>query len=95
LVISEDINWYDRGRVDQACEKRKDFFNEIYFLDMSIENPTVNDLMRFCVAPRGSETTGVIFLPDGSMIINIQHPKATNKGLINKSSTILVEGFKR
>lgn len=95
LVISEDINWYDRGRVDQASEKRKDFFNEIYFLDMSIENPTVDDLMRFCVAPRGSETTGVIFLPDGSMIINIQHPKATNKGLINKSSTILVEGFKR
>ena len=36
LIISEDINWYDRGRVDQACEKRKDFFNEIYFLDMSI-----------------------------------------------------------
>ena len=51
--------------------------------------------MRFCVAPRGSETTGVIFLPDGSMIMNIQHPKASNEGVFTKSTTIVVEGFKR
>ena len=95
LVISEDINWFDRGRVSQEAEKREDFFNEIYFLDLSIENPTVDDLMRFCVAPRGSETTGVIFLPDGSMIMNIQHPKASNEGVFTKSTTIVVEGFKR
>ena len=95
LVLSEDINWYDRGRVNKSAEERKDFFNEIYFLDLSIENPTVNDLLRFCVAPRGSETTGVIFLPDGSMVMNIQHPKYSNEGLLNKSSTIIVEGFKR
>lgn len=95
LVISEDINWFDRGRVSQEAEKREDFFNEIYFLDLSIENPTVDDLMRFCVAPRGSETTGVIFLPDGSMVMNIQHPKASNEGVFTKSTTIVVEGFKR
>lgn len=93
LVLSEDINWYDRGRVDATAEGRRDFFNEMYFLDMSIENPVVEDLMRFCVAPRGSETTGVIFLPDGSMIMNIQHPKSSNSGPLNKSSTIIVEGF--
>lgn len=93
LVISEDINWYDRGRVGAEAAARKDFFNEIYFLDMSIENPQVEDLMRFCVAPRGAETTGVIFLPDGSMIMNIQHPKSTNSSSLNKSSTIIVEGF--
>lgn len=93
LVLSEDINWYDRGRVDKAAESRKDFFNEIYFLDMSIENPVVEDLLRFCVAPRGAETTGVIFLPDGSMVMNIQHPKSTNSSALNKSCTIIVEGF--
>tara|TARA_B110000037_G_scaffold222406_1_gene297171 strand:+ start:106669 stop:108186 length:1518 start_codon:yes stop_codon:yes gene_type:complete len=93
LVLSEDINWYDRGRVDANAEGRRDFFNEIYFLDMSIENPVVEDLMRFCVAPRGAETTGVIFLPDGTMIMNIQHPKSSNSGLLNKSSTIILEGF--
>ncbi len=93
LVISEDINWYDRNRVGEDATLRKDFFNEIYFLDMTIENPKVDDLMRFCVAPRGAETTGVIFLPDGAMLMNLQHPKSSNKGDFNRSSTIIVEGF--
>ena len=69
LVISEDINWCDRGRVNEDAEENQRFINELYFLDMSIENPTVDDLMRFAVAPSGSETTGVIFLPDGTMIM--------------------------
>lgn len=93
LVISEDINWCDRGRVSEEASSKKEFYNEIYFLDMSIENPQVEDLMRFCVAPKGSETTGVIFLPDGAMIINVQHPKSSNPAPFNKSVTILVEGF--
>lgn len=95
LVISEDINWYDRGRAGEWGATNKMFVNELYFLDMSIENPTVNDLMRFCIAPNGSETTGVIFLPDGSMIMNIQHPHASNGEPWNYSLTILIEGFKK
>ena len=95
LVLSEDINWCDRGRVSKEAEEAKEFYNEIYFLDMSIVNPTVEDLMRFAVAPLGSETTGVIFLPDGSMIVNIQHPKTSNPPPFNKSCTVLVEGFKK
>jgi secreted PhoX family phosphatase len=95
LVLSEDINWCDRGRVSKDAEEAKEFYNEIYFLDMSIENPTVEDLLRFAVAPKGSETTGVIFLPDGSMIVNIQHPSGSNPAPFNKSCTVLVEGFKK
>lgn len=95
LVISEDINWYDRGRVDAAAMSRKDFFNEIYFLDLTIENPSVDDLIRFCVAPKGAETTGVIFLPNGDMIVNIQHPKSTNSSDLNRSATLIIEGFKK
>lgn len=94
LVMSEDINWYDRGRVDANAEKNRQMFNEIYFLDMSIENPGVDDLMRFCVAPKGAETTGVIFLPDGSMIINVQHPSRGNPDPFNVSTTVLVSGFR-
>ena len=61
---------------------------------MSIENPTVNDLMRFAVAPYGSETTGVIFTPDGkTMIMNIQHPDRNNPAPFNKSCTVIIEGF--
>ncbi len=95
LVISEDINNFTRGRVSKDAEAAKQYYNEIYFLDMSIEDPTVDDLMRFCVAPRGSETTGVIFLPDGSMVLNLQHPTTANPAPFNKSCTILVEGFRK
>ncbi|UKN01827.1 PhoX family protein [Paracrocinitomix mangrovi] len=95
LVISEDINGYDRGRVDALAEEDRQYYNEVYFLDMSIENPTVEDLLRFAIAPKGAETTGVIFLPDGSMIMNVQHPSPRNPAPFNVSCTVLIEGFKK
>lgn len=95
LVLSEDINWCDRGRVSKEAEVAKQFYNEVYFLDMSISNPTVDDLLRFAVAPLGSETTGVIFLPDGTMLMNVQHPKASNPEPFNRSCTVIIEGFKK
>jgi len=91
LVLSEDIIGTKKGRSGNG---EKGYYNELYFLDMSIKNPTVKDLMRFAVAPYGSETTGVIFTPDGkSMIMNIQHPDRNNPAPFNKSCTILIEGF--
>jgi len=91
LVLSEDIIGTKKGRSGNG---ENGYYNELYFLDMSIKNPTVKDLMRFAVAPYGSETTGVIFTPDGkSMIMNIQHPNRTNPAPFNKSCTILIEGF--
>ncbi|MEX1003265.1 MAG: alkaline phosphatase PhoX [Crocinitomicaceae bacterium] len=95
LVLCEDINWCDRGRVSKEAEAAKQFYNEIYFLDMSIENPTVNDLLRFAVAPVGAETTGPIFLPDGEMLVNIQHPSPSNPPPFNKSCTVIIEGFNK
>lgn len=95
MVICEDINWYDQGRAGKEGERNKQFFNEVYFLDMSIENPTVDDLMRFAVTPKGAEGTGVIFLPDGSMILNIMHPAKTNPAPFNRSCTVLIKGFKK
>jgi len=95
LVLSEDINWCDRGRVSEEAERKKEFYNEIYFLDMSIAYPTVDDLMRFAVAPKGAETTGVIFLPNGDMIVNLQHPSTSNPAPFNKSCTVLIEGFNK
>ncbi len=91
LVLSEDIIGTEKGR---SGDGESGYFNEVYFLDMSIENPTVKDLMRFAVAPYGSETTGVTFTPDGkSMIMNIQHPDVNNPAPFNKSCTIIIEGF--
>jgi secreted PhoX family phosphatase len=95
MVICEDINWYDRGRAGAEGENGKYVMNEVYFLDMSIQNPTVDDLMRFAVMPKGSEGTGAIFLPDGSMILNIMHPSAANPVPFNRSCTVLIEGFRK
>jgi secreted PhoX family phosphatase len=95
LVLSEDINWYSRGRVSSDAERKRNFVNEIYFLPVQDKPVTRDDLLRFCVAPLGAETTGVVFLPDGAMLMNIQHPSARNKSKLNKSSTIIVEGFKK
>ena len=92
-MICEDINWYDRGRAGKEGEMNKQFFNEVYFLDMSIENPTADDLLRFAVTPKGAEGTGVIFLPDGSMILNIMHPAKENPAPFNRSCTVLIQGF--
>ena len=93
LVLSEDINGNTRGRVSEEAEKAGQYYNELYFLDMSIESPTVDDLLRFAVAPKNSETTGAIFLPDGTMIFNVQHPSTSNPPPFNKSCTVLIEGF--
>ena len=91
LVLSEDIIGMDRGR---SGPDPKNYHNELYFLDMSIENPTVDDLMRFAVAPKNSETTGVVFTPDGKhMIMNIQHPDPSNPAPFNLSCTIIISGF--
>ncbi|MFK8036969.1 MAG: PhoX family phosphatase [Crocinitomicaceae bacterium] len=91
LVLSEDLIGLNRGR---SGENPKHYQNELYFLDLSIENPTVNDLKRFAISPRNSETTGVVFTPDGKhMILNIQHPDRRNPAPFNKSCTIIVSGF--
>jgi len=95
MVICEDINWYDRARAGAEGENGKYVMNEVYFLDMSIQNPTVDDLMRFAVMPKGSEGTGAIFLPDGTMILNIMHPSAANPVPFNRSCTVLIEGFRK
>lgn len=95
LVIHEDINWYDKKRVPTHIEKRKQLVNELFFLDLSIENPTVEDLKRFAIAPIGAEFTGGIFSPDGStLFLNVMHPNSNNSAPYNKSVTIAITGFK-
>lgn len=94
LFIHEDINGNGYGRVPSYAFKKNKWFNELYFLDLSIENPTVDDLVRFAVTPMGAEFTGGIFSPDGkSMFLNIQHPYAKNKTPYNKSMTIVITGW--
>jgi len=91
LVISEDLNGISLNRVSKAAFDKGELYNEIYFLDLSLENPTVDDLKRFMSAPRGCETTGSEFTPDGSSyFVSIQHPDAQNPEPFNRSTVIAI-----
>ncbi len=91
LVISEDIYVTSLNRVSKEAFAKGEIYNEIYFLDLSIGHPTIDNLQRFMAAPRGCETTGSEFTPDGSTyFISIQHPDATNPEPFNRSTVIAV-----
>ncbi|MCS6823237.1 MAG: DUF839 domain-containing protein [Cytophagaceae bacterium] len=98
LVIQEDLNGSSHGRVPaylglSNCNTGG-CFCELYFLDASIQNPTVNDLKLFMIGPRGVEITGAVFTPDGkTMFVNLQHPNTANVAPWNRSITVAVTGF--
>ncbi len=94
LVISEDCNGNKDGRVSAEALQRGEVYNEIYFLDLSIKNPSGKDLKRFMAAPEGCETTGNCFTPDGkSYFVCIQHPSTNNPAPFNRSTVLAISGF--
>lgn len=95
LIIHEDINWHDKGRVPAYVSKKNKFYNEVFFLDLSIENPTPDDVKRFANAPMGAEMSGGVMSPDGStLFINVMHPHSSNGNPYNRSMTVAITGFK-
>lgn len=94
LVAQEDINGTSFGRVPAAAASAGRHITEMYWLDMSIENPSVDDLMRFMVGAHGAEITGARFTPDGgTMFVNVQHPSSSNPAPYNRSYTLAVWGY--
>lgn len=94
LVISEDTNGNKNGSASATVSAKGETYNEVYFLDLSIENPTLEDLKRFMSAPEGCETSGDMFTPDGkTYFLSIQHPSTTNPAPFNKSCLIAITGF--
>jgi secreted PhoX family phosphatase len=90
LVISEDINGAE-GFNRNGNAKDGKTYNEVYFLDLSIARPTLSDLKRFMVGPRGCETTGNMFTPNGkSYFVSIQSPANDNRPPFNKSCVIAI-----
>ncbi|HXH20155.1 MAG TPA: alkaline phosphatase PhoX [Chitinophagales bacterium] len=91
LVISEDLNGISSNRVSRQAFDKGETYNEIYFLELSTEHPTLDDLHRFMAAPRGCETTGSSFTPDGSSyFVSIQHPDEANPEPFNTSAVIAI-----
>jgi hypothetical protein len=94
LVISEDSHSGMNGKETSRVKKLGETYNEIYFLDLSIINPTLKDLKRFMMAPEGCETTGNYFTPDyKTHFVAIQHPSSKNPAPFNKSCVIAIKRY--
>lgn len=90
LVICEDGD-HRRGRVSPEAAAKGENYNEIYFLDLSIANPSRDDLIRFSVGPRGCEQTGPIFTPDGkTMFVSVQNPDKRNPEPYNRTTVVAI-----
>jgi uncharacterized protein len=94
LVISEDLIGIDKNRVGAKALAHNEVYNEVYFIDLSIVNPTLKDLKRFAVGPKGSETSGDFFTPDAkTYFLSVHVPDKKNKAPYHKSSVIAIQGF--
>ena len=91
LAIEEDLNGSSFGRMPAGISNRT---CELYILDLSIEEPTIDDLIRITAVPAGAEITGCVQTPDGrSLLINSQHPSSTNPFPYNHSLTFAIHGW--
>ena len=91
LLIQEDLNGTSFGRTPAGVSNP---LCEAFLLDLSIQNPTVNDLIRLTAIPAGAEITGGIMTSDGkSILINAQHPRTDNPFPYNHSLTLAIHGF--
>jgi secreted PhoX family phosphatase len=91
LIICEDLNGTSNGRMPAGITNRA---CEMYMLDLAIENPTTEDLVRIAVSPFGSEITGACPTPDGkTLMVNAQHPSSANPFPYNYSLTFALTGW--
>lgn len=91
MLINEDLNGTSKGRTPAGISNRT---CELFMLDMSIANPSLNDLVRIAVVPVGAEITGAIGTPDGKTILfNSQHPSTSNPFPYNNSLTVAITGW--
>jgi uncharacterized protein len=91
LLIQEDLNGTSNGRTPAGVSNP---LCEAFLLDLTIPNPTLNDLIRLTAIPAGAEVTGGIMTPDGkSILLNAQHPRTDNPFPYNHSLTLAIHGF--
>lgn len=91
LIVQEDLNGTSYGRVPSGFSERP---CELFLLDASISEPSLNDLIRITHSAWGAEITGGVGTPDGkTILVNSQHPESTNKFPFNHSLTFAITGF--
>jgi secreted PhoX family phosphatase len=93
MFICEDLNGASYGRVPEDVASGKTC--ELWFLDMAIQNPTIDDLIRITAVPTGAEVTGAISTNDGkTLLVSSQHPSSDNPYPYNNSLTLAIHGWK-
>lgn len=91
MIIMEDINGTSFGRLPLNAPRA---ICEMFLLDMSISNPSIDDLVRIAVTPFGAEVTGACVTSDNkTLLFNVQHPDASNPFPYNNSVTIALTGW--
>lgn len=97
LVICEDLNGTSHGRMPINLTSNRTC--ELFLLDLSIAEPTQEDLIRVTAVPFGAEITGACPTPDGlSLLVNSQHPaddQSINIYPFNNSLTFAINGFEQ
>lgn len=91
MIICEDLNGTSNGRMPAGVTNRS---CEMFMLNMNINNPSHNDLIRIGQTPVGAEITGAVATPDGkTLLFNSQHPSSANPFPYNNSMTIALTGW--
>lgn len=97
LVMTEDNVGTSRGRISPNFVGNYPFeYPKAFFLDLSIPNPTRDDLMLVLAGSRDTELTGAVFTPDGNtMFVVNQHPNLEeNDAPYHKAAVFAFTGFK-
>lgn len=92
MLILEDLNQSSYNSVPADAQGNR--MCEIYALDMDIQNPTIDDLIRISAVPVGAEITGAQQTSDGkTLLVNSQHPSSANPFPFNNSLTYAIHGW--
>ncbi len=90
LMISEDLNGTSNGRMPEGISNR---LCELYLLPADARNASADDLVRVTAVPAGAEITGAIQIDENTILLNSQHPNATNPFPYNHSLTMAISGW--
>jgi hypothetical protein len=90
MMIQEDLNGTSFNRMPNGLTQT---VCELYLLDMSITNPTINDLQRLTACAPGAEITGAYQIDNKTILCNSQHPNTSNISPYNNSLTFAISGF--
>ncbi|MFN4080082.1 MAG: alkaline phosphatase PhoX [Saprospiraceae bacterium] len=97
LVVTEDNIGTSRGRISPNYVGSYPFeYPKAFMLDLSIPNPTKDDMLLVVAGSRDTELTGAVFTPDGNtMFVVNQHPSLDdNVPPYHKAAVFAFSGFK-